>query len=409
MSSILDMIKNEKVEWKKLGEVCEIVRGVRVTKKELIENGNYPVVSGGVGYMGYINDYNRDEDTITIAQYGTAGYVKWQEEKFWANDVCFSVYPNDKINKRYLYHFLLEKQNYLYAISNKIAVPYSISKNKILNIKIPVPQIKTQEKIVEILDIFAKYSTELQAELQAELQNRSRQYEYFRDLLLSEDYLNKLSQNPRINTFKLRKTTLGEIGKFTRGNGLQKRDFITKGKPVIHYGQIFTEFGFQTDKTYSFVSEEIYNKLQKAKKNDVLIATTSENIEDVGKSLVWLGDEDIGFSGDMYSYRTSENSKYIAYFLQSYKFQKQKKMMVSGTKVIRLHENQLSKLKLFIPPLTIQNKVVEVLDKFQDLIADAEGLLPEEIAQRQKQYEYYREKLLTFDQEVVQGKARQGK
>lgn len=146
MSKIDKLLKNERVEWKKLGEVCEIVRGIRVTKKDLVENGKYPVVSGGIGYMGYIDKQNRDENTITIAQYGTAGYVSWQKEKFWANDVCFSVYPNEKVLKKYLYHFLLEKQEYLYSISNKSAVPYSISKEKILKIEIPIPSIETQEK-----------------------------------------------------------------------------------------------------------------------------------------------------------------------------------------------------------------------------------------------------------------------
>ncbi|SFE75873.1 restriction endonuclease subunit S [Peptostreptococcus sp. D1] len=221
MSKIDELLKNEKVEWKKLGDVCEIIRGVRVTKKELIENGEYPVVSGGIGYMGYVNDYNRDEDTITIAQYGTAGYVNWQKEKFWANDVCFSVYPNEKVLKKYLYHFLLDKQEYLYSISNKSAVPYSISREKILKIEIPIPSIETQEKIAKTLDKFTNYVTELQA--------RTKQYEYYRDRLLSEEYLNKISEKLFFEgSYELKSTSLGEIGVFTRGNGLQKKTLFQK-------------------------------------------------------------------------------------------------------------------------------------------------------------------------------------
>ena len=75
MSTINKLLEGVKVEWKTLGEVCEIIRGVRVTKKDLIVDGQYPVVSGGTGYMGYINKYNREENVITIAQYGSAGYV----------------------------------------------------------------------------------------------------------------------------------------------------------------------------------------------------------------------------------------------------------------------------------------------------------------------------------------------
>ncbi|HEL2244461.1 TPA: restriction endonuclease subunit S [Streptococcus suis] len=170
------------VEWKELGEVCEIQRGVRITKKQLLPSG-YPVVSGGTGYMGYTDNYNREAETITIAQYGVAGYVNIQKEKFWANDVCFSVYPKDILVNKYLYYVLANKQEYLYSISNRTAVPYSISKDKILKIKIPIPPLEIQEEIVKILDKFTEYVTELTAELTL----RQKQYNYFRDYLLNFD------------------------------------------------------------------------------------------------------------------------------------------------------------------------------------------------------------------------------
>ena len=400
MTNILELLKNEKVEWKKLGEVCEIIRGVRITKKELLTEG-YPVVSGGTGYMGYIDKYNREEETITIAQYGTAGYVNFQKEKFWANDVCFSVIPYENVLNKYLYYFLVDKQEYLYEISNRTATPYSISKDKILSIEIPIPSLEIQEKIVEILDKFTNYVTELQSELQS----RTKQYTYYRDKLLSEDYLNKITKEMEEDR-KLEIVTLGEIGEFTRGNGLQKKDFKDKGNPVIHYGQIYTKYGFTAEKVLSYVSDEIFSKLRKAQKNDILIATTSENIEDVGKSVVWLGDEEVGFSGDMYSYSTQQNSKYIAYCFQTNNFQRQKEKKATGTKMIRIHANDMERFEIPLPPLSLQNKIVKILDKFQILLADTKGLLPEEIEQRQKQYEYYREKLLTFDVECDSTHAR---
>ena len=136
MSFLDKLLEGVEVEWKTLGEVAEIIRGVRVTKKDLLSDGKYPVVSGGTGYMGYVNEYNRDKNSITIAQYGTAGYVKWQTEKFWANDVAFTIFPIDEniFSKKYLYYFLMNKQEYLYSISNKTAVPFSISKEAILKL-----------------------------------------------------------------------------------------------------------------------------------------------------------------------------------------------------------------------------------------------------------------------------------
>ena len=267
-------------------------------------------------------------------------------------------------------------------------------------IKIPLPSLETQEKIVKILDSYTEYITELQEKLKIELQARNKQYNYYRDMLLSEDYLNKISEKlDSLNNENdvLRLTTLGEIGKFTRGNGLQKKDFREKGKPVIHYGQIYTQYDFSTEKTISFTEEDIFSKLRKAKPNDILIATTSENIEDVAKSTVWLGNEEVGFSGDMYSYSTNENSKYIAYYFQTAEFQKQKERKVTGTKLIRIHGEDMEKFTISLPPIEIQNKIVKILDRFQELLSDTKGLLPLEIEQRRKQYEYYREKLLTFD------------
>lgn len=266
--------------------------------------------------------------------------------------------------------------------------------SKFSNIEIPIPSLEIQEKIVKILDKFTNYVTELQSELQS----RTKQYTYYRDKLLSEEYLTKITKEMEEDR-KLNIVTLGEIGEFTRGNGLQKKDFQEEGNPVIHYGQIYTKYGFIAEKVLSYVNDEIFSKLRKAQKNDILIATTSENIEDVGKSVVWLGENEIGFSGDMYSYRTEQNSKYIAYYFQTNAFQRQKERKVTGTKMTRIHGDDMKKFEIPLPPLSLQNKIVKVLDKFQVLLSDTRGLLPEEIEQRQKQYEYYREKLLTFDVE----------
>lgn len=98
----------------------------------------------------------------------------------------------------------------------------------------------------------------------------------------------------------------------------------------------------------------------------------------------------------MYSYRTDQNSKYIAYYFQSLQFQIQKEKKITGTKLIRIHEEDMKKFNIVIPSIFVQNKVVEILDRFQELVSNAQGLIPKEIELRQKQYEYYREKLLSF-------------
>ena len=142
------------VEWKKLGEVCEVQRGKRITKGDLIENGLYPVISGGVTPMGYIDSFNREPNTITVSQYGTAGYVDFQLSRFWANDICYCVYPNKDLNNKYLWYVLKNKQNLLYEIRNTDAVPYSLPIDKLNSVSIPIPSLSEQNRIVGILDTF---------------------------------------------------------------------------------------------------------------------------------------------------------------------------------------------------------------------------------------------------------------
>ncbi|QRI43950.1 type I restriction-modification system, specificity subunit S, partial [Mycoplasma phage sp.] len=174
---------DREIKWKKLGDICSIERGTRIIKKELVSNGIYPVISGGVEPMGYFDKSNREANTITIAQYGVAGFVNWQAEKFWANDVCYSLLPNETIMNKYLFYFLKSKQEYIYSISNKTAIPYSIDKESILNIEIPIPSLNIQNRIVKILDKFSALSENTKGLLPKEIQQRQAQYKYYRDKL----------------------------------------------------------------------------------------------------------------------------------------------------------------------------------------------------------------------------------
>ena len=130
--------------------------------------------------MGYIDNYNREQNTITVAQYGTAGYVDYQKSKFWANDVCYCVYPNGSLLNKYLYYVLMNNQELLYSMKTN-AIPSCLPIEKLNSVKIPILPLEVQTEIVRILDTF----TELTAELQVELEGRQKQYEYYRDKLLT--------------------------------------------------------------------------------------------------------------------------------------------------------------------------------------------------------------------------------
>lgn len=185
---------------------------------------------------------------------------------------------------------------------------------------------------------------------------------------------------------------LGEIGTFVRGNGLQKKDFVDHGVGCIHYGQIYTYYKTFATETKSFVSEEKALKLKKAHPGDLIIATTSENTEDVCKAVAWLGKGDICISGDAYVYHHSQNPKYLAYIFQTQSFYDHKKKFATGTKVIRLSDSAMGKFQCPIPPLPVQEEIVRILDKFTALEAELEA----ELEARRKQYEFYRDQLLNF-------------
>ena len=186
---------------------------------------------------------------------------------------------------------------------------------------------------------------------------------------------------------------LGEIGTFTRGNGLQKKDFTDTGVGCIHYGQIYTYYGTSATRTLTHCSPILAAKLKVAHKGDIIIATTSENIEDVCKAVAWLGDEDIVISGDAYIYSHHQNPKYISYLFQTPAFFNFKKKNQTGTKVIRVSGESMAKFEIPVPPLPIQEEIVRILDHFTELAAELQA----ELQARQEQYEYYRNKLLTFN------------
>ena len=190
---------------------------------------------------------------------------------------------------------------------------------------------------------------------------------------------------------------LGEIATISRGGNFQKKDFLTEGVPCIHYGQIYTKYGLFADKTFTFISEECAIKQKMAQPNDIVMAVTSENIEDVCKCLAWLGDEPVAVSGHSAIIHHNQNAKYLVYYFHSQMFFAQKRKLAHGTKVIEVTPDALANITLPVPPAEIQHEVVRVLDSYTENVAELQRQLTAELTARQKQYEFYRDKLLTFD------------
>lgn len=191
-------------------------------------------------------------------------------------------------------------------------------------------------------------------------------------------------------------TTLGEIAQLVRGNGMPKIDLTDEGVGAIHYGQIYTRYGVWTTNTISFVTPETAAKLAKAEPGDIIITNTSENVEDVGKAVAWLGNEPIVTGGHATVIKHHQDPKYLSYWFQSESFFMQKKALATGTKVIDVSAKQLMKVRIPVPPLKVQREIVRILDQFTQLEAE----LGAELEARRLQYEHYRNELLTLEDSV---------
>ena len=197
---------------------------------------------------------------------------------------------------------------------------------------------------------------------------------------------------------------LGEIATIFRGGNFQKKDFLTEGVPCIHYGQIYTKYGLFADKTFTFISEERAKKQKMAQPNDIVMAVTSENIEDVCKCLAWLGDEPVAVSGHSAIIHHDQNAKYLVYYFHSQMFFAQKRKLAHGTKVIEVTPDALVDITLPIPPAEIQCEIVRILDNFTNLAAELAAELTAELTARKMQYSYYRDNLLSFNMPVSKKK-----
>jgi type I restriction enzyme S subunit len=196
---------------------------------------------------------------------------------------------------------------------------------------------------------------------------------------------------------------LNEIGKFIRGKRFTKADFVEDGISAIHYGEIYTRYGAWTDHAVSQVRSDLEGSLRYAQPGDVVITGVGETVEDVGKAVAWVGDGDVAIHDDSYAFRHSMNPKYISYAMQTAAFIDEKAKHVSRGKVNRLLVDGVAKVRIPIPhpgdiekSLVEQARIVSILDKFNALTNSITDGLPREIELRQKQYEHYRNLLLSF-------------
>ncbi|MDK4681184.1 restriction endonuclease subunit S [Kingella negevensis] len=376
VNRILDrFLQGEKVVWKPLGEVAKIEKGKQLNKKVLSETGDYPVINGGMSLSGYWHEYNYTADKIVISQGGaSAGFVNWLQTPFFVGAHAFVVLPDETITlNRYVFHFLKMKQRDFMEKQYGAGIP-TLAKSELVNLQIPIPPLHVQQKIADLLDQFSSLNTKLIAELAKEQALRAKQYTYYRDLLLNCEH----PQNP-FSGCDVQWKTLDKIAENLDAKRKPIKSTLRESGDIPYYGasgivDYVKDYLFDGD--YLLISEDGTNLL--ARSTPIAFSVS-------GKS--WVNNHAHVLKFDTYAER-----KFVEYYFNSIDL----KDYISGVAQPKLKKQNLNSIPIPVPPLEIQTQIAAILDKFDDLATQINEALPREIELRQKQYEYYREKLLDF-------------
>ena len=365
------------VEWKKLGEVCTIERGVRVVRKNLLEIGHIPVFQNSLTPLGYFGKSNYPEHTPFVICAGAAGEIGYSNVPFWAADDCTCVICHSYVISKYVYYYLLVKQHALKSQVRKASVP-RLSKNVIEKLLIPIPSLSEQNRIVGILDTF----TDSIENLKQQIAQRRKQYEFYRDQLLDNISIS---------------TKIGELTKVFSCPRVYKNQWQDSGIPFWRSSDVMSYYnGVKNPRGEVFISQSLYDKLlqksEKIEKGDILVTGGgSIGIPYLKKDNKPLFVKD----ADLICIKKCESiiPSFLYHFFFSTSFRLYLKKITHDATIAHYTISQIIETPIPVPPLSEQQRIVSILDTFEASISNLEA----QLAQRQKQYEYYRNKLLTFE------------
>lgn len=385
------------VEWKALGEVFHLKNGYTPSKakQEYWENGTIPwfrmedLRNGGnilndaiqhvhpSGVKGELFPAN----SIIMATTATIGEHALITVDYLCNQQFTNFTLKDEFkelfNPKFIYYYFFVLDEKAKQSVNVSSFP-SVRMNELRKWEIPIPPLEKQREIVETLDKMCYLQTALQTALQTELTLRKKQYFYYRDLLLNFDSQDQLEVgNPFVKPYEVQWVTLGEVAELKRGNSLTKKE-VNEGKiPVIAGGR----------------TPAYYHNQSNRDGQSIVIAGSGAYSGYVS----WW--EELIFVSDAFTVKPNEDllPKYCFYFLKN--MQDQLYKMQSGGGTPHVYPRDVAKIQIPIPPLEKQEKIVEILDKFDTLANSISQGLPREIELRQKQYAYYRDLLFAFPKE----------
>ena len=369
---IKKLLQGQAVEWKTLGEVLVRTKGTKITagKMKELHKSNAPIKIFAGGKTFALVDFDdipqkdiNHKPSIIVKSRGIIEFEYYDKPFSHKNEMWAYHSQNPNINIKFIYYFLKQNEPYFQQIGSKMQMP-QIATPDTDKFKIPIPPLSVQSQIVQILDTF----TELTAELTSELGMRQKQYQYYRDFLLSEHELAKVG-------FEWK--TLGEVGDILDNLRKPIKASLRLAGSNPYYGanniQDYVD-GFTHDGEYVLIAEDGSSSLENY---SIQWAT--------GK--FWANNH-----VHVVSAKECLNNRFLFHFLKSMNFIP---YLTGGTRA-KLTKAKMIEIPIPIPPLSVQSQIVQILDTFDSLTNSISDGLPKEIKLRQKQYEYYREQLLNF-------------
>ena len=386
MSRVEDLIARHcpnGVDEKLISDVATLERGKYISKKTAIP-GDIPVIAGGRGPAYWHNESNRAGELLTVAGSGAyAGFVQYWDSPIFVSD-AFSITTDPQLNTRFLFHWMKNKQEFLHSLKKGSGVPHVYPKD-ISTLKIPVPPLEVQDEIVRILDSYTQLEQDLESELETELEARREQYEYYRDSLLSlENLTNRLGED-NVKLLPLKDVSSYSIEKISTS--------LTDKNSYVGVDSLIANKRGKKPSDYAPKT----NKLSEFHPGDILIGNIRPYLRKI-----WHSDLTGGASGDVLVITIKDEkrkeiiSKFLYHVLASENFFEYDSRFAKGAKMPRGDKKAIMEYKFPLPSLSEQERIVAILDKFDALVNDLSSGLPAEIEARRKQYEYYRDRLLTF-------------
>lgn len=363
------------VEWIKIRDMAQVGTGSS-NGNEADEDGKYPFFVRSQ-IVKHKNNFEYDEEAIIIPGEGGIGDIfHYIKGKYALHQRVYRIhFTSQQINVKFAFYYMKSAFKRFIMTKAVSATVTSIRKPMIEDFEIPVPPLPVQEEIVRILDTFT------------ELQKRQQQYNFYRDNLLN---FNRGGQE--IKWMKLKDVAI----QWYRGAGIKRDEVGKEGTPCIRYGEIHTTYNIWFKKCISHTDEYKQATKKYAEYGDILFAITSEDIPLVGNSVAYLGKEKILVGGDIVVMKHNQDPKYMAYALSTSDAIKQKGKGKVKSKVVHTNVPSLQEIVIPIPPIEEQQRIADILDRFDTLTNDLTSGLPAEMEKRRQQYEYYRDRLLTF-------------